>query len=60
MVVLSCDHAGLRPEFQRLEDEMREALGRIDGAREVREYLKYMLSSSRFWMAASMPHGAVK
>jgi hypothetical protein len=49
MIVLSCDHGGLMPSFQRLEDEIRRALDRLDDPRQVREYMEFMRAVSERW-----------
>src|ERR1700730_2746752 len=41
-LVLSSEHAGLRPHFKRLEDEFYRALARIDEPRDVRDYIQEM------------------
>lgn len=51
MVVLSCDHAGLRPVFQRFEDEMRRRLDRIDDPREMLRYINVIRAASQRWMS---------
>lgn len=49
IVTLSSSHAGLRPQFQALEDEIRSALARLDTSRDVRLYVDFLCHTSRDW-----------
>jgi hypothetical protein len=51
-VVIASSHAGLRPGFKRLEDEIYRALARMDDPRDVRDYLNRMIHASEQWMLA--------
>jgi hypothetical protein len=48
-IVIASDHAGLKPEFRALENEMYKALSRVDEPREVKHYLMAMRRASREW-----------
>jgi hypothetical protein len=48
-VVVSCEHAGLRPYFKGLEDEIYRVLARIDEPKEVVAYLSALWNTSREW-----------
>jgi hypothetical protein len=50
MIVLETDHAGLKPSFQRLEDQLRHALAGVEDPRMVREHLSFLVARSREWM----------
>lgn len=50
-IVIASDHAGLRPEFKSLENEMFRVLARVDDPREVMRYLRQLRASSEMWMA---------
>jgi hypothetical protein len=50
MVVLSCDHAGLQPHFQRLEDEIRRTIATIDDPKVVVAYLHCLWTASQEWI----------
>ena len=50
-LVVSCEHAGLRPHFKALEAELYHALARIDDPRGVQAYLRAMCQKSREWSA---------
>lgn len=51
IIVLGCDHAGLRPEFQTLEDEMVRTVAVLHDAREVMHWLREMRAASKLWLA---------
>lgn len=51
MIVLGTDHAGLKPGFQRLEDQLRHALEGLEDPRMVREHLSFLIARSQEWMA---------
>lgn len=46
-VVISSDHAGLRPYFKLLEAEMLRVLARVDDPRDVKRYLVDMVQHSK-------------
>lgn len=45
-IVISSDHAGLRPYFKLLEAEILRVLARIDDPRDVKRYLVDMVKHS--------------
>jgi len=49
MIVLASDHAGLRPEFQTLEDEIVRTIGGLHDARAVMHYLREIRVASKLW-----------
>lgn len=51
-IVVSSDHAGLKPVFKQLEGELYHALARIDDPRDVRDYLRRLIHASELWMDA--------
>ena len=51
-LVISCDHAGLRPHFKALENEMYRVLARIDDPRRVIAYLDVLMLRSKAWSEA--------
>lgn len=48
-IVLSSEHAGLRPYFKQLEAELMHVLARLDDPKDVRNYLRDMRNESRVW-----------
>jgi hypothetical protein len=48
-VVIASDHAGLRPKFKALEDEILHVLARLDEPRQARKYLIAMRLASSEW-----------
>ena len=48
-VVIASEHAGLRPHFADLENEMLRVLARLDDPRDVREYLRALKWASLMW-----------
>lgn len=50
-LVISSEHAGLKPYFKALEDEMYRVLARVDDPRKIREYLMYLRRASAGWSA---------
>jgi hypothetical protein len=50
-LVISCEHAGLRPHFKALETELFRVLARVDDPREVMRYLRQLCLSSEMWMS---------
>lgn len=50
MIVLGSDHAGLKPAFQRLENELVRTFNRIDDPLAVVQYLKYLQAQSMWWL----------
>lgn len=51
-IVVSSEHAGLRPYFKQLEAELLHALARIDDPRMVMKYLDSLVTTSRVWLKA--------
>jgi len=51
-IVISSEHAGLRPYFKQLEGELLHALARIDDPRMVMKYLDSLVTTSRIWLKA--------
>lgn len=49
-IVLSSEHAGLRPYFKALEAEMMHVLARVDEPRWVKDYLIELRLQSRVWL----------
>ncbi len=49
MIVLQCDHAGLQPLYQKLEDEMRRVIASMDEPRQMRDYVDMLMWRSREW-----------
>jgi hypothetical protein len=50
-LVVSCEHAGLKPTFKALEAELYRVLARIDNPRMVKNYLKWLVNQSRGWLS---------
>lgn len=48
-IVVSSEHAGLRPYFKSLEAELMHVLARIDDPHDVRDYLLWMKQSCKAW-----------
>jgi hypothetical protein len=48
-IVISSEHAGLRPFFKELEYEFRHVLARLDAPRDVRAYLNWLRVESSRW-----------
>jgi hypothetical protein len=46
-IVISCEHAGLRPHFQELEYEIRHVLARVDDPRKVEDYVNFLSEQSQ-------------
>jgi len=55
-VVLSCEHAGLRPYFKELEAELYHVLARVDDPRMVKDYLQVLRERSKAWASAFIDH----
>lgn len=56
-VVISSDHAGLRPYFKLLEAEIVRVLARIDDPRDVKRYLVDVVQhSKRYSEGSDRPH----
>ena len=55
-VVVSCEHAGLRPYFKQLEDELRHVLARIDDPRDVKRYLSDLREHSKRYMLGTLTY----
>ena len=51
MIVLGCDHAGLRPEFQMLENELVRAVGEFMRSHDVMRYLREIQNASKLWVS---------
>jgi hypothetical protein len=49
-LVISSEHAGLRPHFKALEAALYRALARIDDPRDVMEYLSLLRRASEAWL----------
>lgn len=49
-IVIASEHAGLKPEFRALEDEVRHVLSRVDEPRDVRDYLQFVIRCSGQWL----------
>jgi len=50
-LVISSEHAGLKPYFKRLEAELYRALARIDDPRMVKKYLETLQGASMSWIS---------
>ena len=48
-LVISCEHAGLRPYFKQLEAELYRVLARVDDPHDVCEYLQGIVGQSKDW-----------
>lgn len=59
-LVISSEHAGLKPYFQALENEMRRVLARVDDPREVRDYIDMLFWRSRVWFTIHRDSGSRK
>ena len=53
-LVISSEHAGLKPLFKRLEAELYRALARIDDPKLVRAYLQSLIDASAAWSSDYM------
>jgi hypothetical protein len=49
-LVISSEHAGLRPYFKALEDEMYRVLARVNDPREVKMYVEHLKAESAGWL----------
>lgn len=49
--MVASGHAGLKPEFQALEDEIRHVLARVDDPRAVMHYLRELRVASKMWLS---------
>ena len=49
IIVLGCDHGGLMPFFQRLEDAINRTVNALPDAQDVRDYLEAMRRESGIW-----------
>lgn len=49
-LVISSEHAGLRPYFKALEAEMYRVLARLDDPRAVCMYVEWMRGQSGWWL----------
>jgi len=59
-LVISCEHAGLKPYFKGLEYAMYHALARIDDPIRVREYIAALVWASETWCTAHAPQSTKK
>lgn len=59
-VVLSSEHAGLKPLFKAFENEMYRVLARVNDPNEVRQYLFGLIGQSRDWLTWYGQHEAKK
>jgi hypothetical protein len=48
-LVISSDHAGLRPYFKRLEAELYHVLACVDHPAAVKLYIEHLVAESRNW-----------
>lgn len=48
-IVIASDHAGLKPYFKALENEILRVLARVDDPRLVRQYLDTITGCSKGW-----------
>ena len=55
-VVISSEHAGLKPYFKAFEDEMYRVLARVDDPGAVREYISGLVGQSKDWQAWYQRH----
>jgi len=55
-LVISTEHAGLRPHFKALEAEVCRVLARVDDPRDVREYLLALRRTSEAWLKVNEPN----
>lgn len=49
-LVIASEHAGLKPVFRAMEDEMRHVLARVDEPRDARRYITVLRQASRDWL----------
>ena len=59
-LVISSEHAGLKPYCRALEDEAYRVLARLDEPKRVKDYLRFMRSASRGWLTAYKAREALK
>jgi hypothetical protein len=59
-LVISSEHAGLKPAFKALEDELYHALARIDDPRAVKNYLRELRTRSKECLAIQPSRAAEK
>lgn len=52
-IVIASEHAGLRPIFKRLENELYHALAHMDEPTQVREYIMALRVASMEWREAN-------
>lgn len=48
-VVISCEHAGLRPYFKTLEAEIYRVLAHVDDPRMACKYISDLIHASKTW-----------
>jgi hypothetical protein len=54
-IVISSEHAGLRPAFKALENEIYRVLAHTDDPKAVREYLRYLVDVSEEYLLPGAP-----
>lgn len=59
-LVISSEHAGLKPYFKQLENEMYRVLARVDDPRDVAEYVKWLTRESESFMRKWEFYNSVK
>lgn len=59
-MVISTEHAGLRPHFKALENELYRVLAKVEDPREVMDYLKVLKLRSEAWAMAFVDRHARK
>lgn len=55
-IVVSSEHAGLRPYFKDFEAEVYRVLARVDDPRDVREYIAALRRTSEAWLKVNEPN----
>ena len=48
-LVISCEHAGLKPYFKALEAEVYRVLAHVDDSRQVCNYIADLIHASKTW-----------
>ena len=51
IIVLGTDHAGLKPEFKQLEDEMVHTVSVLHSPRDVMHWLREVRAASKLWLS---------
>jgi len=49
-IVIASEHAGLRPYFKRLEEEILHVLARVDDPRDVKLFIEALETYSEMWL----------